>query len=150
MSSPDDFVSKFNTTIMNLLRILEKKSTTELDRANLDLLRKRIRTLVDVSGRDDILLEHAAPILVGYRDQIRARDESFFTSMDFRAEYAKHLAASGRAMDSATEFVFGLTDSIKEKYIGLSQSEKDEVYLMIRDLLRGSAKYLLRQHESKA
>ena len=133
-----EIVGDFNQTIKTLISTIEKKSRSELELSNLDLLKKRISLLRNTMG-SSALISTASPIIIDYSEQINNRDEEFFTRVDVRAEYLK---AAGK-INSSDEFIFGLTDSVRSLYNKSSQAQKDYLYTQVKKLLICSIEYNL-------
>src|SRR5690606_23406484 len=104
--------------------------------ANLDRLKKRMQLLKMTMG-DEALIIEASPFFINYSEQIINRDEQFFNNMDVKAEYVKH---KGK-LDKQDEFIFSLTESIRNHYNKSSQKEKDEAYENTRILFNCCVEY---------
>ncbi len=135
-----DIVRQFNTTVHSIIKKIEQKTRKELEVANLDRLRKRINLLISTNG-DDALLVESSPFFVEFRERILEPNqeirEKFFMTMDIRTEYLKHK----KEVQKEDEFVFALTDSIREHYKKISQTEKDQVYVEIVSLFQCCIEY---------
>lgn len=136
----NELVKTFNTTTNSIIRKVELKVRTDIEKANLDRLRKRIRTFISVGG-DQSLLAEAHPFFLEYSERILETDqvkrEHFFMTMDIKAEYLK-VKNEVKAED---EFVFALTDSIREHYKKIPQKEKEEIYNEVRSMLLCCVEY---------
>lgn len=135
---PDVIAKEFNVRVQGLIIRLEKKSHSEIEIANLNRLKQRLRLLKNTLGETELISE-ASPFFIEYSDQILARDEQFFTTLDVRAEYIKRKGT----LNKQDEFIFSLTDSIKSHYIKSSQCEKNEIYAEVKLLLKYSVEYQL-------
>ncbi len=133
-------VKEFNLGVTSLIQRVEKKTRSENVRGQLDRAKARIRLLRDTMG-DSALVNIAHPFFIEYSDNILEENselrEGFFLSMDFRAEYERRK----NKVSNEDEFVLSLIDAIKELYKKVSQKEKDEVYLSVRNLLIYSIEY---------
>jgi hypothetical protein len=140
--SPQDIGAEFNCVIRSLLRILEKKSRSEMELATLGRLGKRISLLITTSGPDALVAE-AAPFFIEFSERILEKDaqrrEQFFMSIDVRAEYM----ARGQVLDANDEFIISLVDSIKKHWRLGTANERDAAYADLKLLLKCSAEYQL-------
>ena len=132
----------FNTTTQYIISRIEKKSTSEVERANLDRLRKRIKLAKQTLG-DEVLLSESSPFFIEYADQILEEDmavrDKFFMTMDIRAEYKKRKGE----VTKQDEFIFSLTESIRSHYRSATQAEKNEVYDNVKKLFECCVEYQL-------
>lgn len=135
---PAEIVKYFNTKVRELITKLEKKSRTDVEIANLDRLKKRIQLLKTTMGENALITE-SSPFFMEYSERILNRDEVFFNTMDVRAEYIKR---KGK-VDKQDEFIFSLTDSIRNHYNKSSQKEKDDVYNDVKILFEHCIEYQL-------
>lgn len=134
---PDVVAREFNETVRNLIKRLEKKSRSDIEIANLDRLKKRITLLKSTMG-DLALIGESSPFFIEYADKIISREETFFLTMDIRAEYVKR--KNGK-VDKQDEFMFSLTDSIREHYKKSSQKDRDDVYNDVKMLFNACVEY---------
>lgn len=134
----EEVVREFNNTLRDLIVLMEKKSRSPIEVANLDRMKKRIALLRGTIGGHAIVAE-VAPILEKYAEQIINRDEEFFNNMDVRGEYAKQ----GKPVNKSDEFMFELADSIRGIYNGASAEEKDLLYLRVQILFNCGLEYLI-------
>ncbi len=141
-SSVLDLAKKFNQTTQYIIGRIEKKSTSEIEKANLDRLRKRIKLAKQTLG-DEVLLVESSPFFIEYSEQILEEDmnvrDKFFMTMDIRAEYKKRKGE----VTKQDEFIFSLTESIRSHYRSATQAEKDEVYANVKILFECCVEYLL-------
>jgi hypothetical protein len=134
--STDVLIKEFNATVRGLISKLEKKSRSDIEVANLDRLRKRISLLRTTAGESSLISE-SSPFFIEYSDQIINRDEKFFNSMDVRSEYIKRKGS----VNKQDEFIFSLTDSIRNHYNKATQKEKDELYNEVKALFEACVEY---------
>jgi hypothetical protein len=129
---PAEISLSFNQRINQLLKMLEKRSTTTDDIANLDRLQQRVNMLrrTHASG-GQFLMESAGPFLFKFKEEILERDEQFFLDMDVKTEIIK----SGKKIEKGDEFMFSLIDNIKNMYRKAKQKERDDVYENVNGLL---------------
>lgn len=129
-----EIAREFNASTRNLITKLEKKSRSEEELANLDRLKKRISLLKSTMGETALVME-ASPFFIEYAERIlepdQATREKFFMELDVRSEYIKRKGS----VSKQDEFVFGLTDSIRNHYKKSSQQERDEVYKEVKTML---------------
>lgn len=132
-------IKDFNSTISELLKNVEALLTSDVDKANIDRLRKRISFIKSSVGVSEPLsLSHK--FFIDYRDEIKNRDEKFFINMDPKAmakEYTK------KKITSQDEFVFELVDAIKKSYNHASKAEKDLLYGDVKKLLKCAIEWKL-------
>lgn len=135
-----DIVKQFNATVHSIIKKIEQKTRKEIEVANLDRLRKRINLLTSTAG-DDALLVESSPFFIEFREKIlepnQDHREKFFMTMDIRTEYLKHK----KEVQKEDEFVFALTDSIREHYKRISQVEKDQIYVEVVSLFQCCIEY---------
>jgi hypothetical protein len=136
----EEIIRSFNTTVQSIIRKIAQKSRKDIEVANLDRLKKRIGLLLNTNGEQSLLVE-SSPFFIQFRERILERDQNkrdnFFLTMDVRAEYLKIKSEVARE----DEFVFELTDSIREHYKKIPQNEKDEIYVEIVSLFKGCIEY---------
>jgi hypothetical protein len=138
-------IKDFNSTIGELLKNIESLLKTDVDKANIDRLRKRIGVVKSTIGVSEPLsLAHG--FFLEYYDQIKSRDEDFFMSMDAKAEAKKH---SKKKISSQDEFVFDLVDSIKKSYVSAADSERDILYSDVKKLLKCALEWKIYMNSSK-
>jgi hypothetical protein len=131
----------FNNTTFELLKCLQSRAKTDQDKAKFDLLRNRIRTLLDICD-DSVLVKNAAPVFEEFSDRITSEDEKFFTDMDVRMEYKRR---TGKQIASDDEFIFDLVDTIKRYYQSFSANEKKVIRDKVLALHDAAIKYILLQ-----
>lgn len=127
-------VADFNKTVGALVNRLEKKSRSEVDIANLDRLKRRIRLLKGTLG-DSALIDNSRTFFIEYAERILEPDvekrNKFINELDVRQE----ILAKGGVVDQKDEFIFSLVDSIRTHYNRAQQKERDEVYTEVNFLL---------------
>jgi len=127
----------FNAGVYELITMAEKKTRDEMTLANLDRAKKRLNMLIYNMG-DQTPLEEAYPFWCDYADNILEKDQelrdNFFLTLNVRAEYAKY----GKEIKSEDEFLFSLTDAIRDLYKKSSDVDKKRVYSIVNRLLQCS------------
>lgn len=132
-------IKDFNSTISELLKNVEALLKSDIDKANIDRLRKRIGALKSTIGVSEPL-SLAHKFFIEYLDKIKKRDEDFFMNMDARTEAKKYAKKKITAQD---EFVFELVDAVKKSYTSADKSEKDLLYSDVKKLLKCSIEWKL-------
>lgn len=122
---------KFNEVAYSLIDKLEERVVNEVDAANVDRLRKRLNALFRETGDDTAAIAEGYAVLLEFNDRIQRRDESFFTTIDYRAEY---VARTGKQITRDNEFLFSVIDAAKSVYTGSPPHIKDYVYNRVRAL----------------
>lgn len=138
-------IKDFNSTIGELLKNVELLLVTDIDKANIDRLRKRIAAAKSTIGiSEPLALAHG--FFIEYLDKIKSRDEDFFMNMDARAEAKKH---AKKKITSSDEFVFDLVEAIKKSYSSASSDEKDALYADVKKLLKCSIEWRLHANKNQ-
>lgn len=138
-------IKDFNSTIGELLKNVELLLVTDIDKANIDRLRKRISAAKSTIGiSEPLALAHG--FFIEYLDKIKSRDEDFFMNMDARVEAKKH---SKKKITSSDEFVFDLVEAIKKSYLSASSDEKDALYTDVKKLLKCSIEWRLHVNKNQ-
>ncbi len=137
-----DLASEFNKVMQELIVMLEKKSRTEQDRALLNTLKRRI-FLVKSTMSDAIIMQEAAPFFISYSSKILEPDmairDQFFLTLNVKEEYLKKKVE----IKKEDEFIFTLTDSIKNHYIRSQPEERVIVYNHVKSMLVICTKYMI-------
>jgi hypothetical protein len=133
----EEIAAKFNKIIYSLLNRVERKSRCEDDVANLDILQRRISQYKRAMG-PEALIEVAAPIILDYAQPILDCNDSFFTSMDMRAE----VIAKGGIINDNDEYIFMLIESVKKHYAKIKDDERRQIFADVNTLLSCSAEYV--------
>ncbi len=132
----------FNAGVYELIAMAERKTRDEMTQANLYRAKKRLNTLIWTSG-DVTPLAEAYPFWNDYSDRILEADpvvrDNFFLTLDIRAEYAKY----GKVVNPEDEFLFSLTDAIRELYKKSSADDKGRVYAIVKRLHDCGLEYAL-------
>lgn len=130
----------FNSGLYELITMAEKKARDEMTINNLDRAKKRLSLLISTMG-DITPLNEAYPFWIDYSDNIletnQTKREQFFLTLDIKAEYKKY----GKVIKPEDEFLFSLTDAIRELYKRSPETDKTRVYSIVRRLLDCSLEY---------
>jgi hypothetical protein len=141
--TPAAIIAEFNSTVTALLKRVEMKSRSETEIAHLDRLRKRISLLKSTVG-DHALIAESNSFFIEYSEKIlepdAAKRDAFFLNMDIRAEYL----SKGRVIKKDDEFIFALTDSVRDHYKKVSTKEKAAIYAEVNTLLSCALEYELK------
>lgn len=142
MTTKTDLAKQFNQIVRELITRAEKKTRNEVVAANLDRARQRLNLLVSNMGVEAPLAE-AYPFFIEYHGKItepvmEIRDK-FFLELDVRGECVRR----GKIIGPEDEFLFSLTDAIRDLYKKVSVQEKNEVYLQVNGMLQCSLQYAL-------
>ena len=130
-------IKSFNDTINNLIKMLTLKSKTELQKANLDRLKKRLNLLRQIHVDFSLfIITNAGPYIHQYSEQILKREESFFLSMDARQLHSHEI-------EKEDEFVFDLIDGIKDMYRQCIKKEQDQIYTEVLALHTDFVEYCM-------
>lgn len=137
---PQVIVKEFNQKIRDLIVRLTKKSRREDELANIDRLNQRISTLKSTMG-DAELICRTRPIAIKYADRIinRVEYEKLITETDARKEYLKN----NPKISPDDEFIFTIIDSIKSYYSRAVQTEKDELYSVVKCMFDACIEYAI-------
>lgn len=134
-----EFLAKeFNRGIRELLKILSGKCRTEDELAELENLQNKIK-LVNSAGTGHELVRALAPFLLKFMMKIISRDEDFFNEFDL----GKYYNEMKTKIDKEEKMNISLMNSIRGKYNGSKQSEKDKVYFNVKNLTDASCEYHL-------
>lgn len=134
-----EFLAKeFNKGIRSLMTILSGKCRTETELAELESLQNKIK-LVNSTGTGHEMIRALAPFLLKFMMRIISRDEAFFN--DFNLE--KHYIDTKTKINKEEKMNISLMNSIRSKYNGGKQSEKDKVYYTIKNLTDAACEYQL-------
>lgn len=140
LRDPLVIAKEFNSTTRALITRIEKKTRNVMTLANLDRANKRISLLKSTMG-DMALINEAHPFFIDYANHILEPVESvredFFLTLDIKGEYIK---AKG-FVKKEDEFIFALTDAIRELYKVASRTDKDDVYRMVNTMLQCCIEY---------
>ena len=131
--SPDP-VSEFNLILQSLIEKVESKCTNELERSNVDRIRKRMALARDVLGRD-VIIKKSGPTLVKYKDEIIKGNDSFFLKLEVSEVNDK--------LESDYDFVHEFVSNVKKSFQSFDETEKDEIRLNLKSLLREYLKFIL-------
>lgn len=134
--TPKEICHSFNLTTNQLVKVLEQKSRTELELANLERVRKRISMAKQVGG-DNILIEEAVDFFLDFSEPILNREENFFMTLDVKSKYHHKIKKED-------EFVYSLIDSVREHYKKMKQAERDDVYNKVLTLYTDCLGYRLK------
>ncbi len=131
---------EFNLLTWDLITMIERKSRSEIEMANLDRLKKRVSLLKSTVG-DIAPIQLAAPFFINFSENIlnpdAAERDRFFMDIDARAEYIKY---SG-AIHKQDEFAFELSDSMRVHYKNTNAQERNDIYNKVVSMLRCVAEY---------
>ena len=141
LRSVDVLSKEFNTAVKELITRAEKKAQNEVVLASLERMSKRFSLLKSTYEAAPLNMSHK--FFIKYSAEILEPDmekrDSFFMNLDVRAEYLKY---SG-AIDSKDEFLFNLTDTIRDMYKRASIAEKKAIYKTINGMLQCCIEYKL-------
>ncbi len=133
---------EFNLLMWDLITMIERKSRSEMEMANLDRFKKRISLLKSTVG-DIAPIQLTAPFFISFSENILNPDmterDKFFLDMNVRAEYSRHMGA----ISKQDEFAFELSDSVRAHYKNLSVQERDDIYKKVVAMLRCAIEYKL-------
>ena len=127
-------VDDFNATVNQIINTVEKKTRNDLDLANLDTLKRRIKLGKSTLG-DDILCTQSMPIFMKYKKQIMTCDESFFLGLNIANE-CRNIEIS-----SSDEYVFSLIDAMKIYYSKASDTDRQALWSNVKRLFELSLEY---------
>lgn len=134
LRSADAIVTEYNTLITELLKIFELRSRAELERLQVDRLRKRIHLVKSTLGAH-VLIEQTGRFLFHYYTKIVKRDEEFFTALDVRTEF--------KLKDGESAFIVSFSDNVRNHYLDANAKERNVIYRLIRTLLDDYMEWLL-------
>lgn len=137
----DETIIEFNKKINDIIVKLEARARDDMELSGLDRVRQRLK-IVRAAGVEQTLIL-AGPYLMEYREQIKNRDETFFTNLDFKKQY-------GDKIEKDDEFIFGLIESVKITYNSSPQADKDMLYTDVRSLFNAYVKYLIQLKTKEA
>ncbi len=140
INRPPNIAANFNKLVNELITMLEGRTRSDIEFANLDRLKKRLSLLKSTVG-SEALIQLAAPFFIHYSEQIldtnAERRDQFFLTIDPRAESTKFNIQTSTQDD----FFFTLADSIKTHYKRAADSERATVYAKTVSMLRCSIEY---------
>lgn len=141
LRSIDTLSKEFNTSIKELINRAEKKAQNEVVLASLERMSKRFSLLKSTYEAAPLNMAHK--FFIDYSAKILEPDmelrDSFFMNLDVRAEYLKHTGV----IDKKDEFLFNLTDTIRDMYKRASIDEKKAIYKTINGMLQCCIEYKL-------
>lgn len=138
MSSRRDIniaVKEFNATISEILKISDMLLDDNDSKANLESLKRKLSILKSIGPSEP--LAQASPFFLRYSDEVKNRDEKFFTTADIR----QHAAAVGKPITKNNDYIEDFITKLRAAYHKCDQSEKDILYIHARTMLRCSIEW---------
>lgn len=125
-----EIAKNYNDIVRQLIVMLERKTRSEIEAANLDRLKQRIALLCSTCGHEALIRE-TGKFLLKHSEQLLARDENFLRQMTFNT------------VKKENEFMLSLFESAKKYYDSAKQYERDDVYNKVVTLHNVYIEYLL-------
>lgn len=139
----NELIKEFNRHVFDLIARGEKRATSEITVARFDRTRKRISLLKSTYG-DHGPIHQAYTFFLEYALRILEPDmqkrETFFLELNIRDEYLKR-NPDVKKISATDEFLFDLTDNIREMYKSVEEKEKLEIYNVVNKMLQCSIEY---------
>lgn len=136
----NEVITDFNTTTSDLIKFIEQRTKSEIDRANLDRLRRLLGLLKSNMGPEAPIKE-AYPFFIEFREQILEEDvqkrEQFFLTIDPIEEAKKR----GKEIKKEYEFAIALTGPLKALYQHSKQKDRDAAYEKVKILFACCCEY---------
>ena len=143
MSAQDDCpITNFNITINSLFDKLEAKSKTDVEKANIARLKKRMSLARDAMGRDCII-KATGPYLIKYKKEIIAANDDFFMKLEVGDVYKEKI-------DEENSYVYDFVTGVKKCYQEMTSEEKVTIRNEVKGLLQSYAKLLLAEKQAQA
>jgi len=132
----NDISSTFTSTLIDIVRLVEKAARNEFEYVLLDRFKQRINLFRKIMG-DEMLIKVCHKSFIWYAPAIINRDDSFFLHMDHRAEFMKY----NKTIKDNDSFFFDLIDVLCALYKSAGKEDREYVFEKVQILVDCSLTY---------